>query len=361
MYYFSPYLSVLSYILFCFNHRKAIKSLSNKLKRSSLLVTFEILKLAILKKIQPRYYWLFQLWKKTNQKTAHLYLHQQHLRPCVKHWSKSEKTKVLEDKIAFFKFCTANELPTPKILYIKNDNNKLEFSRLQQDLIMKRQKGSKGKGLIAWNYDVNEDAFSVFNQEKKYSYLDVIKFLEKTEQSDKNTYFLQERLYDHSALVDLGNGTLSTIRIISMIDEQGKIELFRPFLSVPTGKKVLNDWGNFGIIIPIDIETGKLGKGFNSNFVQDDFSTHPNKAIFFEGQVLPHWTQLKQTICKAHELLLEIPMIGWDVAITSNGVSLLEGNIGFSLEIHQRPPHTPLINSRLGDLLIHHLNKFTEK
>ena len=38
---------------------------------------------------------------------------------------------------------------------------------------------------------------------------------------------------------------------------------------------------------------------------------------------------------KAHHSFLELPFIGWDVALTNDGPKLLEGNLGWSVEAWQ--------------------------
>lgn len=46
------------------------------------------------------------------------------------------------------------------------------------------------------------------------------------------------------------------------------------------------------------------------------------------GQQIPDFKQMLQLVCDSHlRLVPDVPLVGWDVALTPQGVSLLEINI----------------------------------
>ena len=44
------------------------------------------------------------------------------------------------------------------------------------------------------------------------------------------------------------------------------------------------------------------------------------------GYQIPEWKEVLSVIRKAHQLIPQCRFISWDIAITENGVELIEGN-----------------------------------
>lgn len=44
------------------------------------------------------------------------------------------------------------------------------------------------------------------------------------------------------------------------------------------------------------------------------------------GKVIPYWDKIIEMIKRAALVIPEVRLVGWDVAITSNGVQIIEGN-----------------------------------
>ena len=55
-------------------------------------------------------------------------------------------------------------------------------------------------------------------------------------------------------------------------------------------------------------------------------SIHPGTDIVMLGYRIPNWDKVIEGSEKAAEMLPQIRIIGWDVAITEDGIELIEGN-----------------------------------
>jgi hypothetical protein len=79
------------------------------------------------------------------------------------------------------------------------------------------------------------------------------------------------------------------------------------------------------------------------------------------GRIVPCWPELAALALKAHRLVPERVMIGWDMAITPDGPSLLEGNSFPDPVFPERVFRQPIGQMRLGQLLDFHLDRLEAK
>ena len=57
-------------------------------------------------------------------------------------------------------------------------------------------------------------------------------------------------------------------------------------------------------------------------------SVHPDSGVAISGERLPNIEGIRQLVEKAHlRMCPAVPLVGWDVALTTEGMCLLEGNL----------------------------------
>jgi hypothetical protein len=97
------------------------------------------------------------------------------------------------------------------------------------------------------------------------------------------------------------------------------------------------------ILFDVDVKTGKIREGstnahwyqlgplgflkapWRSTYVTD---THPDNGARVAGTIIQDMEDLLRLVRRAHFLMLpDVPFVGWDVALTSRGVLLLEVNL----------------------------------
>ncbi|TMW67335.1 hypothetical protein Poli38472_012451 [Pythium oligandrum] len=97
------------------------------------------------------------------------------------------------------------------------------------------------------------------------------------------------------------------------------------------------------IMFDVDMETGKIMKGSTTTHwyrigphhvgrgkmsVGHDITNHPDTGVPITGNVVKEIKQMKKLVEEAHfKLMKDVPLCGWDVALTNKGVLLLEVNI----------------------------------
>ncbi len=201
-----------------------------------------------------------------------------------------------------------------------NDTNLTELKKWIQkkkpeSLVLKEYKSVGGFGVKKIKISFSENEVFVNNSrlEEKFSYLRKFDLAEE---------FVQQ----HSLINKLNPSCLNTVRVVT-VRPNDRVDIIGAVIRLG----VNNDVDNFhsgGIAVNIDLSTGCLiGEGFKlapSN--PDRFHEHPVTKISLDGYCLPHWNQVLETVKKASFVVPEVRTVGWDVAITEKGVSLIEGN-----------------------------------
>lgn len=159
-------------------------------------------------------------------------------------------------------------------------------------------------------------------------------FVAETSEEELNTLYnqfvandmlLEECLKAHDDIY-LETTALSTFRIYTMIDQQGDVHVLKAKYRVGTGKAI-TDTADGCIAYPISIEYGVIeGPGINEVLNSKQYFYHPNCDKLVVGMRIPMWNQALEVVTQAAKMIPQIRYIGWDLAITNNGVEIIEGN-----------------------------------
>lgn len=153
-----------------------------------------------------------------------------------------------------------------------------------------------------------------------------------------NHILLEEFIVQHKDLSLFTDKCVNTIRVMSF-GYNGKSEILCAMLRIGDG---LHDADNFhqgGMGVILDIETGEI----ISDAVNKDgewFEKHPISNVTFKGFKVPNWDKVKEMVLEAALVNEHIHVVGWDVAITPDSCTFVEGNRrpGFDLpqELYKR-------------------------
>ena len=76
---------------------------------------------------------------------------------------------------------------------------------------------------------------------------------------------------------------------------------------------------------------------------------HPDSHLAFKGREIPYYKDVVDLVKNAHKLFGTLQTVGWDVAVTSDGAFLLEGNHCWDIEMLQ-VVHGKGSASRFGEI-----------
>lgn len=140
-----------------------------------------------------------------------------------------------------------------------------------------------------------------------------------------NGMLLEECLKAHDDIY-LGTKSLNTFRLYTMIDRKGDVHVLKAKYRAGTGDAI-TDTAAGCIAYPISIEYGVIeGPGINEVLNSKNYFYHPDSDKLVVGMKIPMWDRVLEVVTEAAKLIPQIRYIGWDLAVTNDGVEIIEAN-----------------------------------
>ncbi len=136
--------------------------------------------------------------------------------------------------------------------------------------------------------------------------------------------FLEEYVVQHSKVSEVAPNSVNTIRIMTFAYD-GKSEILFACMRFGNGEASVDNFHQGGMAVLVDTETGKLvGQAYNKNL--EYFDRHPKTNIQFDEFQIPNWDKIRKMVLSAALESRHIHAVGWDVAVTEDGATFIEGN-----------------------------------
>lgn len=245
---------------------------------------------------------------------------------------KNGEDEQLENKLVFADILQQHEVRTPKMLVynshlvLKTDKDQLQLNNANElameleklidasenhSIFIKRSTGLGG--LVAFKFDKS----NIHNHEKINQLYELMK---------KTDFIFQETIQQHEKINRIYSGSINTVRINSYRTGDN-VKLLSALMRFGGYGSVVDNISSGGCFVPIDITDWTLEKtGYSFlKFGGKSFTEHPNTGFVFDDFKVPFEDDIVNEISKA-ALLFENDFIGWDVAITTDGPMIIEGN-----------------------------------
>ena len=145
---------------------------------------------------------------------------------------------------------------------------------------------------------------------------------------NNGVWLVQKKLSSHKSLRMINDSALNTTRIVTIRDKNGPVYL-TGFQAFARNGAVTDSGSGGSIYVGIDIKKECL-KEYGLYNTGDPVCTflnkHPDSGITFKDYKIPFLKEAIQLCIKAHNLLYNNFIIGWDVAITDDGLFIVEAN-----------------------------------
>ena len=197
-----------------------------------------------------------------------------------------------------------------------------ELCRRNSSLIGKPLEGSSGQGILKYT-------------EEEWG-KDPEAFLERLRKDGIG--ILEEIVIQHPKMASLCLTSVNTCRIATLLGDKQEGIVYA-FLRIGNGKVMDNvDCG--GMAARIDLPTGKL-LTVGADKQGNTFIKHPMTDTSIIGFKIPFWEEAKAMCMEAAKKVPQMRYVAWDVAITENGPTFIEGNSFPSHAIPQFAAHYP--------------------
>lgn len=125
---------------------------------------------------------------------------------------------------------------------------------------------------------------------------------------------------------------LGTVRLVTVLIGRD-VECPYASVKIPVGGNITDNFGNGAtgnLSAYVDAADGTVGVAWGRSATQshrlEPRARHPDSGVPIEGFRIPHWGQVLELAAQAARAFPELRTLGWDVAITTEGIFLLEGN-----------------------------------
>lgn len=299
-------------------------------KKNFLTILKEVLVLWATKKEPPMYY--FKHLYKKDVKNYRDYLAPKEVRRihASDQLHKSEYTSILNNKLNFALYCERNAIKTPMLVGHNFGTSFFSGNGIREIPNI--------EALIHFYAEVfaSTDVEAIFfrplalNGGRGCFKLDREKYPKQLECEYENLmggdYTHTKAIAQHPKINAIYGKSINTLRILTHIDN-GNVDIVSSIIRIGAGGSVVDNGSSGGLFVGIDQESGTLKRtGYRDmKFGGGEFGEHPDTGFRFENFQVPFF---KETCELAKVAAKHIPdgFIGWDIALTPTGPTIIEGN-----------------------------------
>lgn len=163
---------------------------------------------------------------------------------------------------------------------------------------------------------------------------------------------LQVCLRSDTAIKDLSPSAVGTVRALTIRAPGARpAEVLCAAFRMSMSGNVVDNFTAGGLASPVNVVTGVLNTAFRKKVAEAhiDFDRHPETNALIAGRQLPHWRDVVALALRAHDAFPQFPSVGWDIAITDEGLVVVEANYNWDAVFTQQVGAQPLGRTKWPD------------
>mgnify|MGYP003888842339 CR=1 FL=1 len=249
----------------------------------------------------------------------------------------------LSDKRLLYRRCEEVGLPVPPTIADVHGEALHWWSAPELpacDLFSKEAASLGGAGAALWRY---EGPSTWRNGQETFGADQLVDRLQKL--SKQAPLIVQRKVGNHNEVADLSLGGLCTTRVVTLADPSGdNFSILTAVFRMPADESIVDNFQLGGLACPINEASGEMGYAVRkwTSVAHTDLDRHPVTGAAIQGRFLPRWKEIATLALDAHRAFPQYPSVGWDIANTTDGLMLLEGNYNWGIVLPQQAGLRPL-------------------
>lgn len=311
----------------------------------------DLVRLGIGAGLRPEAYYRFQAWRADRRAEAGEFIDDasRYLTVLASRLPPAADAMV-RGKRAFQDWCRGQGFPAPEVLIKARGGSvtPLVDRPPEGDLFSKPDDWREGRGVRIWRHHKGPDGSSGWQSDggPVLDWAGLGEALAAQARAIERPILLQPLLVNHPAIAGLGNGALCTLRVMTVREARAApAQVLLAVLRIAVGDAPADSFDLGGLASAVDLRTGRCGPAVRKRaehplpWVQRS----PETGAVIEGLELPHWREALDLARRAHDRLdVDMPVLGWDVAILPDGPVLIEVNFYPCGDLAQLPTGKPL-------------------
>ncbi len=176
-----------------------------------------------------------------------------------------------------------------------------------RDIIAKPLRGFSGQGIHLPDVSTDEKAREAYARLRA-----------------EGDYIVEKVFHQKGVLHDLHPYAVNTVRVLTLYVD-GVVHPMFAYVRLGGSEKPVDNTHSGGIACEIDLETGCIA-GRGHSLKGGSYMRHPISGRIIPGTRIPRWPEVLELVTAAAKKLPEVGYIGWDVAVSDDGLCLIEGN-----------------------------------
>ncbi len=262
--------------------------------------------------------------------------------------SLNENNYILDDKAVTFLFLHRVGVPTPTVHGLVHNGKVVWFSEepppggldglleRRGRLVVKSRSGSNGSG------------FALLRREAGTTYVNGRAVTDSAQALEGRSLIISDFVEQHEQLAAVYPNTTNTTRVMTFRDA----DTDEPFVFYATQKfgtkrsEPVDNVGAGGLTVGVDIDTGVLRHamyrepraGAKDSHEIRWLHEHPDTGTRITDMKIPHWQMVVDGVRRAAAALPGSQYVGWDLVITADGFSIIEGNNRADVNVQMHGP-----------------------
>lgn len=150
--------------------------------------------------------------------------------------------------------------------------------------------------------------------------LDAVQSLTKEYRSG---LILEELIQQDATMAMFNPDSVNTVRVPTFTKD-GVVHILPPIAKFGRKGVRMDHSGKGGLFASVDRKTGQLFNVLDRHL--NKYAVHPDSGVKIEGFVLPQWDECLAIVRKQALVIPEAQYVGWDMAYSTKGWLLVEGN-----------------------------------